>query len=197
MLRRRWGWAVAPAMTPLAQLSFTATSKRRLHFAVNTTSTVPAADETNIALLQSMLSRKQMELQRQQQQKVLCDAAARQHPDALMRRIFLFLVLQAAVLFDWTYIHFDWNLVEPITYLIGYSATWIALGWYGAVKSEFSYDTLQEAVEERYRVKLYRQHDFHLERYEKLKNEVAVLEKVIRGMKRLEMARAEKDDGLS
>ena len=135
--------------------------------------------------LRVRLTKKRAELAKLAELKRRCDEAAQRLPDKRMKQLFLFLLFQAAVLFDWTYIHFDWNLTEPITYLIGYSATWIAILWYGALQREFSYDVLRSMLRDQQRVKLYTQHKFDVAHYEKVKAEVAKLEKVLRSLEPL------------
>ncbi|KPI89541.1 hypothetical protein ABL78_1309 [Leptomonas seymouri] len=135
--------------------------------------------------LKARLSEAQAELNKLDQLKTHCDEAAQQHADRRMRQLFLLLIFQSVVLFDWTYIHFDWNLVEPITYLIGYSATWIAIIWYGALQRELSYDALRRVFLEKQCRALYAQHEFDVERYAKVKMEVAKLEKVLRSLEPL------------
>ncbi|CCD14857.1 unnamed protein product [Trypanosoma congolense IL3000] len=41
--------------------------------------------------------------------------------------IAVLLVGQFIVFFHWVFVVFDWNLVEPITYFIGYTTVWISL----------------------------------------------------------------------
>eukprot|EP00658_Telonema_sp_P-2_P062710 TRINITY_DN51398_c0_g1_i1.p1 TRINITY_DN51398_c0_g1~~TRINITY_DN51398_c0_g1_i1.p1 ORF type:complete len:176 (+),score=47.83 TRINITY_DN51398_c0_g1_i1:113-640(+) len=56
------------------------------------------------------------------------NAAAANHAHRVMVGTFLLLVAQNAVLFQWVFVTFDWNLVEPMTYFLGYSAnTWLAM----------------------------------------------------------------------
>jgi hypothetical protein len=135
--------------------------------------------------LRARLNNARAELEKLEELKARCDAAAQRFPDRRMRQLFVFLLVQAAVLFDWTYIHFDWNLVEPITYLLGYSATWIAILWYGLLQREFSYDGLRHMLRDQQQRKLYTQHKFDVAHYECLKREVATLEKVLRSLEPL------------
>ncbi|KPA78150.1 hypothetical protein ABB37_06326 [Leptomonas pyrrhocoris] len=135
--------------------------------------------------LKARCSEMRSELEELERIKNLCDAAAQRHLDRKMQQLFLLLLFQAVVLFDWTYVHFDWNLVEPITYLIGYSATWIAILWYGALQREFSYDTLRDMLREQQCERLYAQHKFDLAHYEKVKVEVDRLQRVLRSLEPL------------
>ncbi|GET88270.1 hypothetical protein, conserved [Leishmania tarentolae] len=135
--------------------------------------------------LKRMLAAKVQQLGEMERIKAECDELAFHYPDVFMRQLFVFLVLQAAVLFDWTYIHFDWNFVEPITYLIGYSETWLAIAWYGTMQQEFSYESLRRFLQNAKCEKLYTTHRFDQQAYEALRVEVAKLERVMRSLKEL------------
>lgn len=52
---------------------------------------------------------------------------------------FGFYVAQTALLFYWVYVRFDWNLVEPITYLLGYTCVWISLVSFFFTRTEFGF----------------------------------------------------------
>lgn len=137
--------------------------------------------------LKKMLAAKLQQLDAMERIKAECDEIAFHYPDAFMAQLFAFLVLQAAVLFDWTYVHFDWNFVEPITYLIGYSATWIAIAWYGAMQQEFGYESLRRFLQNAKCERLYKAHRFDRQAYEALRVEVAKLGRVVRGLEELQM----------
>lgn len=132
--------------------------------------------------LKKTLTAKLRQLDAMERIKAECDEIAFHYPDVFMKQLFAFLVLQAAVLFDWTYVHFDWNFVEPITYLVGYSATWIAIAWYGAMQQEFSYESLHRFLQNAKRERLYKAHQFDQQAYEALRVEVAKLDRVVRGL---------------
>ncbi|KAK7200171.1 hypothetical protein NESM_000067800 [Novymonas esmeraldas] len=132
--------------------------------------------------LRRTLDAKRQELAAMERVKAQCDAAAARYPDAFMKGIFAFLVMQTAVLFDWTYVHFDWALVEPITYLVGYSATWIAIAWYGTMQHEFGYESLRRLLQSTKSRKLYAVHGFDVQAHELLKMEVAKLDAVVRSL---------------
>ena len=68
------------------------------------------------------------------------DQQAARHPDLAMGGMGLYLCAQTALLFHWVYFRFDWNLVEPITWLLGYSVTWLALAMYFKTGKEFTFD---------------------------------------------------------
>mmetsp|Transcript_20414 Transcript_20414/g.63455 ORF Transcript_20414/g.63455 Transcript_20414/m.63455 type:complete len:164 (-) Transcript_20414:45-536(-) len=93
------------------------------------------------------------------------DEQAQKYPDRHAWGIFAYLVAQNAVLFQWTYYQFDWNLVEPITYLLGYSVTWLCTLVYFAFGKEFTYDSLREHLTSRRRDALYAASDFDIRKF--------------------------------
>eukprot|EP01062_Namystynia_karyoxenos_P007758 TRINITY_DN12723_c0_g1_i5.p1 TRINITY_DN12723_c0_g1~~TRINITY_DN12723_c0_g1_i5.p1 ORF type:complete len:345 (+),score=69.55 TRINITY_DN12723_c0_g1_i5:39-1073(+) len=44
---------------------------------------------------------------------------------------------------------FDWTLVEPITFFMGYSVLWFGMAWYFASGREFSYDRARAVIKHR------------------------------------------------
>ncbi|CCW63803.1 unnamed protein product [Phytomonas sp. EM1] len=133
-------------------------------------------------LLLPLLRAKRSRLQDLQVRKEALDQIAHRSVDRLFFAIFAVLLVQFVVLFDWTYIHFDWNFVEPITYLLSYCETWIALAWYGNMHSEYEYDSLRELLERKRRNKLYVQHALEVSELNQLKDEVEILEGLVRAL---------------
>ena len=103
------------------------------------------------------------------------DAQAAKHPDRHAWGIFAYLVAQNAVLAQWTFVQFDWNLVEPITYLLGYSVTWLCTIVYFAFGKEFTYDALREHLTNNRREALYAANDFDVEQFKKIEAKSARL----------------------
>lgn len=124
-------------------------------------------------------------LQLVQVEKDRLDAAARAFPDRLALAGLLFLVAQTGLLYYWVYVRFDWNLVEPITYLLGYSVTWLGIAFYLLAGREFTYDNCRQIAEERQRAKLYAAAGFDVERYLQLRLSVAELERLARSLEKL------------
>ncbi|KAG5480124.1 hypothetical protein CUR178_06176 [Leishmania enriettii] len=148
---------------------------------------VPQLRVARDARLKKALAAKRQQLEAMERVKAECDKVAYHYPDVFMAQLFAFLALQAAVLFDWTYVHFDWNFVEPITYLIGYSATWIAIAWYGTMQHEFGYQSLRSFLQSAKCERLYKARQFDLQAYEALQGEVAKLDRVVRSLEELEI----------
>lgn len=78
------------------------------------------------------------------------NTVAANHAHRVMMGTFLFLVAQNAVLFQWVFVTFDWNLVEPMTYFLGYSAnTWLAMVFFKSTGRDFSHDGIVSELKQR------------------------------------------------
>lgn len=67
--------------------------------------------------------------------------------------IVILLIVQFIVLFRWVFVVFDWNLVEPMTYFIAYTAVWVGLVFHCYSVRGLSLETL---LAERRRQVLYK-----------------------------------------
>jgi hypothetical protein len=114
-----------------------------------------------------------------QSQKTQLDAQALRYPDVLMAAGFAWLCGQTALLFYWVYCQFDWNLVEPITYLLGYSVTWLSVAVFFTTGEEFTFDNIRQMIIARRRKKLYARSGFDEAKYEELVGTVRELEKTL------------------
>ena len=103
--------------------------------------------------------------------------AAADHAHRAMWGTFLFLLAQNAVLFQWVFITFDWNLVEPMTYFLGYTAnTWLALVFFKSTGRDFTYDAIvAELKEKRMATLTASDEDFSLTRLQELQAREASL----------------------
>ncbi|EPY36283.1 hypothetical protein STCU_00663 [Strigomonas culicis] len=135
--------------------------------------------------LEPLLAAKLQQLGQMEALKRQCDAEAATYPRLWKLAVLGFLSLQVVVLFDWTYIHFDWNLTEPITYLLGYSFTWLSLLWYGNLQQEFGYGRVHELLQQRQCARLYRRRGVDLVLYEQLRAETDVLQRRLRSLEYL------------
>lgn len=155
-----------------------ALSRRPQHSSANDSN----SNAPSLPALQSLLAAKSARLAALHTAQAACRHVAHRHPDRYMAGLFAFFALQAVVLFDWTFIHFDWNLTEPITYLLGYSATWVALAWYGNMQQEFGFDSLRELIEHRKLTALYRQRGIDVAKVARLEEEVERLARMVHGL---------------
>jgi hypothetical protein len=83
-----------------------------------------------------------------------------------------FLTVQFAVLFQWVFFTFDWNLVEPVTYFLGYTVVWAGLVFYCQTGRSFTYDDIVSVLEERRRTKLCAKMKFDYDKYVALVEEL-------------------------
>lgn len=107
---------------------------------------------------------------------------AQHRPDVLAAASFGYFSAQTGLLFYWVYYRFDWNLVEPITYLLGYSVVWLGLACYFATGKEFSFDNVRSLIAERRVRHLFRQSRFDLVEYRQLECEVEDLKRRLEGL---------------
>lgn len=77
----------------------------------------------------------------------VADAKAVQLTKAAALGTLGFLAAQFAVLFNWVFFVFDWNLVEPVTYFLAYTCVWAGVVFYGHTGTEWSYDSTREVLE--------------------------------------------------
>eukprot|EP00760_Papus_ankaliazontas_P027623 PhM_4_TR3407/c1_g1_i1/m.83332/K20858/MCU; calcium uniporter protein, mitochondrial len=126
--------------------------------------------------LVSQLAEKRVELAKLKVTKAAIDAQAEKSPDRVALLTFLFLAAQWAVLFNWVFITFDWNLVEPITYFIGYTVVWLSIVHYYATGQEYTYDNVRQALADRKRRSLMKKANFDLDAFLKLDADVKTLE---------------------
>ena len=127
-------------------------------------------------LLVNLLEQKKAELEKMKTTKAALDAQADRHPVVVSWGIFAFLVTQFCVLFKWVFFDFDWNLVEPVTYFLGYTCVWGAIVFYNRTGKDFTYDIIWQDLADNKRRKLYAQNSFKLEQFTALETEVSELE---------------------
>ena len=118
-------------------------------------------------------------------QKQELDRRIQAHPENVARGIFAFIALQNAVLFEWTFFRFDWNLVEPITYLLGYSTMWLGIACFFSSGKEWTYDSMRASLVERQRRKVFSNASFDEKRYDDLTIRVGDLEERIKSLENL------------
>jgi hypothetical protein len=80
----------------------------------------------------------------------------------------VYLIIQGAVLARLVWWEFSWDIMEPITYFITFSTGIIGWIYFTIAKSEYTYSNLRDNLASRKRERLYRAHDFNMERYQQL-----------------------------
>lgn len=76
----------------------------------------------------------------------IAERKARRFPDAIGAATMLYLSTQFVVLFNWVFFKFDWGLVEPVTYFLGYTGVWLGVLHHCVRGGEFTYDAVREAL---------------------------------------------------
>ena len=128
--------------------------------------------------LKAILDQKEAELFRLEKAKQAIDIAALRKVDRVAWVVLVYLLGQGGLLFYWVYFKFDWNLVEPITYLLGYSASWLGLVCYLTCGHDFCFDAWRARLLRMYECRLYRKHSFNSSKYNALHNELQALRKI-------------------
>ena len=59
---------------------------------------------------------------------------------------FAFLCTQFGVLANWVFVSFDWNLVEPVTYFLGYTLVWMGVVFFRLTGKDFTYDAILTSI---------------------------------------------------
>ena len=86
------------------------------------------------------------------------------------------LCAQFGVLFNWVFFEFDWNLVEPVTYFLGYTCVWLGIVFYARTGCEWTYDATRELLAGKRAARVLAKANVSREAYEALAAEVAALE---------------------
>ncbi|KEG06684.1 hypothetical protein DQ04_12751000 [Trypanosoma grayi] len=106
--------------------------------------------------LQRVLKQKREELAPLLAAKNRIDAVVDGRYVPLLRFLTLiFLLVQFAVLFRWVFVVFDWNLVEPMTYFLGYTVVWLSIVFHCHYTREMTWEAMVDVVAQRRRARLY------------------------------------------
>ncbi len=104
--------------------------------------------------------------------KDLIDAKVLRASTTFLFANFAFLTAQFGLLFQWVFFTFDWNLVEPVTYFLGYTVVWAGLVFYCQTGRSFTYDDIVAVLEERKKAKLCAKLSFDYKKYMSLVEEL-------------------------
>jgi hypothetical protein len=104
--------------------------------------------------------------------KELIDAKVLRSSTTFLVSNLAFLSAQFAILFKWVFFTFDWNLVEPVTYFLGYTVVWAGIVFYCQTGRNFTYDDIVEVLEDRRRAKLCAKLKFDYDMYMALVQEL-------------------------
>jgi hypothetical protein len=95
---------------------------------------------------------------------------------------FTFLTIQFGVLFNWVFFVFDWNLVEPVTYFLGYTCTWFGIMFYARTGIEWSYDSTRDFIRTKRRDKMLKAERIDLDLHKARIVELAQLEAELKAL---------------
>jgi hypothetical protein len=124
-----------------------------------------ASRQEDAKSLEEQINRCATQLAEMDRVKAALDNDARCRAHRAIQTVFALLVAQFGVLFYWVFVIFDWNLVEPVTYFLGYTGTWLSVVFYGRTGMEFTYDAAREWVRLRMAKRLYARGGFDTARY--------------------------------
>jgi len=130
--------------------------------------------------LQQQLTQRQTVLQTQQQPIIEQTAQLSQR---LVKLFFWSLfggfVAQFCILFQWVFVTFDWNLVEPVTYFLGYTWVWLGLVFFKLTGRDFCYESIRAELEGRLYRRLAMHNNLDVAKCEALQAEIARLKRDI------------------
>ncbi|EAN77641.1 Protein of unknown function, DUF607, putative [Trypanosoma equiperdum] len=132
--------------------------------------------------LRPQLLVKRAELRQADDVKTRCDALGLRYADRCIAIAVALILIRNVVLFYWVYFLFDWNLVEPITYLLERGAVCLGFLWYGATSSDARFESFRQFLVSRRTQRLYAQHNFNAGHWKELVVEVEGLEEQLRGL---------------
>nr|CCC93418.1 conserved hypothetical protein [Trypanosoma congolense IL3000] len=161
------------------------TGKRTRQVGVEAVPTLESLREYRDHYLHPRLLEARAELQRMYEIKLQCEKLGLRHADMCIGACVALVAFRTVVLFYWTYFLFDWNLVEPITYLLDYGALWLGLAWYGVARRDAKFESFRQFLATRHMKKLRSQKCYNEEHHELLESEVRRLEEQLRGLERV------------
>jgi calcium uniporter protein, mitochondrial len=116
------------------------------------------------------------ELQQLQAQKDQLDRLAYARADRIIYSLAAYLVLQGAVVARLTWWELSWDIMEPVTYMLTFGGSMLAVLYFTLNKTEFTYDAWRATLARKRMSKLYARNDFDEAMYHRLQHEIAELE---------------------
>jgi hypothetical protein len=105
--------------------------------------------ESRLAAIRHVLAEKRAERNDLRAKLAAARAAASRRTKLLGLAVGVYLLAQFVVCFNWVFFIFDWNLVEPVTYFIGFSCAWLSIAFYTLTGREWTYAATFEVMERR------------------------------------------------
>eukprot|EP01100_Stratorugosa_tubuloviscum_P001309 TRINITY_DN128_c2_g1_i1.p1 TRINITY_DN128_c2_g1~~TRINITY_DN128_c2_g1_i1.p1 ORF type:complete len:318 (-),score=137.32 TRINITY_DN128_c2_g1_i1:137-1090(-) len=91
-----------------------------------------------------------------------------------------YLFAQTAILARMTWWEFSWDIVEPITYFVTFSATLVAYMYFVTTSAEYTFENLRDRLARRYRENRYPKVGIDLDRIQFLEGEISILKKQLK-----------------
>jgi len=110
-------------------------------------------------------------------EKTRLDKLAYKKADRIIYMIGAYLVLQGSAVARLTWWELSWDIMEPITYLLTFGGSMVALLYFTLNKTEFTYDGLRSTLARKRMNKLYASNNFDLAQYQQLQDTITSLER--------------------
>uniref|UniRef100_A0A7S4IGX2 Calcium uniporter protein n=1 Tax=Vannella robusta TaxID=1487602 RepID=A0A7S4IGX2_9EUKA len=124
--------------------------------------------QQKIAKLKETLQKEKEERDRLHSVKVPLDTKAERAASRLLYLGLAGMVGHLCLVARLTWWELSWDIVEPITYMITYSTAAALLLYFCSTRVEYQYESLFQRMVEKRKRKIYRRHDFNIERYTEL-----------------------------
>ena len=92
-------------------------------------------------------------------------------------QVFFGYVVSHCMLVPWlTFWYLSWDIMEPVTYMFNLWTLFMGMWFYNRTGGDWTYDAIKEAIMRLRHEKYYKQMNFDIETYERLKEEIAEIE---------------------
>ncbi len=89
------------------------------------------------------------------------------------------LIAQFAFITSGTFVHFSWDIMEPIAYIMLFTNFTMGFLFYTLLKKDFELGTIREILNKKFADRMYRKRGFDIESVEKLEAEIVELSHII------------------
>jgi hypothetical protein len=141
-----------------------------LHKVIDVTYDPHQTDRTELARLRSLQ-------QPLQQRKDFVDSTIQRSVNRFFAGSGAMLAIQMAVLGRFTFIDFDWDIMEPVTYFLTTGTATLMFAYYTFNKKEYSYPGLEQQLINRRQLRFYQKFKFDWVTYSHLQNQIAEIER--------------------
>lgn len=125
---------------------------------------------------QQELDALRQELQELETTRQGLETKAYQRADNWIRLGLAYIVLQAGLVARLTWWELSWDIMEPVTYMLTFTTGIGAMAYFTHTGTEYTYEALRRHLAEGRLKKLYRKHNFDINRYQELQRAVVQTE---------------------